>query len=109
MEGLARLVNLEKAVHQAAIDNSKWHTAALQMDHPDPLQKKTFSGTADEMQDIASYREDMAKLGKLLGNNNPWDPNEDGGGGGGVVIDPKTGKPKGKAKAKGKGGGDEDG
>jgi len=58
----ALLVQLAKAVHQAAMDGGSWVTGALLLPTEDPLTPPRFAGTASELAGVASYREGMQAL-----------------------------------------------
>ena len=62
IKGLALLVQLLKAIHQACLDNGRWHNAALMMPVEDPLQKPIFGGDLQELDGIASYRKAVEEL-----------------------------------------------
>jgi len=64
LEGMARLVQLSKAVHQAALDGGRWALAAGLTGSADPLAVPTFSGLAEELEGLATYQEAMDKLTK---------------------------------------------
>ena len=62
MLGLARLVQLHKAVHQCGIDGGRWVLAGDLLDIDDPLKVETFAGVLRELERIATHHKNMNDL-----------------------------------------------
>lgn len=63
-EGCCHLVQLQKAIHQAALDGGDWSSATLLLMHQDPLSRSRWGGGEDEMHQVCGYRKALADLQK---------------------------------------------
>ena len=63
---LAQLIQNLKSKVQAVLANGDWETAWLLTGLPDPLSRKEFSGTKEEMAVISGYVDAMARLKKRV-------------------------------------------
>ena len=109
---LGELIQLLKALHQAALDSGRWRTACHMCILPDPLGRQEFGGSQTEMQTISTYQAALGKLrvavaGKGAGPGGPATGQGDGAGadqaaGGGPAA--ADGGGGGKAKGDKKGG-----
>jgi len=61
-EAAATLVQLQKALHQTAIDDGSWHIAAHFLPFEDPLGREVFGGDEDEMEVAAAWNRGMRDL-----------------------------------------------
>ena len=60
--GIAMLVQVSKAMHQAGINQGSWEIGALLIPTEDPLGRVEFGGDAEEMYSIQSYRRSLRDL-----------------------------------------------
>jgi hypothetical protein len=66
VEGTARLVQNMKAKVQATLQLGSWDAAWLLTGLADPLSRKKFAGTAQEMSVVSNYMSALAKLEKQV-------------------------------------------
>ena len=96
-QAAAATVQLLRALHQLAIDNGDWCIASKLLAHRDPLEKREFGGSEQQLQAIHAYERALAELKPKQQNQN--NTNKDHGG----AENDKDGKGKGAGKGKGKG------
>ena len=58
----AMLVQIEKAIHQVAIDSGSWDNARLLLLSTDPMSREAFGGTEAELESIFKYRKSLKEL-----------------------------------------------
>lgn len=72
--GVCALIQLQKSVHQCALDGGDWSSAVLLLTHEDPLSRSQFGGSQTELQEVLAYRkalQDLKKGAKDLGRAAP--------------------------------------
>ena len=77
-EGIACIVQLCKALHQAGLDGGRWKTAVHFLPFRDPLRRPTWGGTAEELSYIEGYmtandRVQFGLRGKNQATRGAWD------------------------------------
>ena len=104
---LAMITQMLKSLHQCALDDGDWGSAALIIPTENPSGRPEFGGDEHELEQIVSYRKSMRELklslsGKTVPGNvkaGELEPDVVADGGDGEDP-PDKAKPKGKAKPK---------
>jgi len=88
----AYLVQLRKAAYQLSLDGGNWSTASSLLPRADPVHRKFFGESQQELEAAASFQEALKKMRHQGPSSMPKDDKEDG--------PDKDKKPKGKGKGK---------
>ncbi len=61
-EATAMVCQVQKILHQGAVDQGDWATGILLWPTPDPLGTEDFGGGMDEMKQIHAYKKALSEL-----------------------------------------------
>ena len=64
------IVQLQKCLHQVAIDGGSWEKGSLYLESDDPLSREGFAGEPEEVEGIHAWRTAMRHLRKPGPKNN---------------------------------------